>query len=96
MFKNIGKKIKVLAKVLCWIGIVLSVLLGLSVILLSFSGGVDASLNGTPVNVSGVGAIIAGILIMIVGSLVSWISSFVTYGFGQVVDNTDKMVNKED
>ena len=32
MWSNIGNKIKVLAKVICWIGIVLSVIAGIAVI----------------------------------------------------------------
>lgn len=33
-----------------------------------------------------------GIIIMAVGSLLAWISSFVLYGFGQLVENSDKLV----
>ena len=34
-----------------------------------------------------------GILIAIVGSLISWISSFLLYGFGQLIDNSDIIVD---
>jgi len=34
-----------------------------------------------------------GIGILIIGSLIAWISSFVLYGFGQLVENSDKVVN---
>ena len=69
MFKNIGKKIKVLAKVLCWIGIVCSVLIGLAIILLSFMATVEVP--GTEVSVSGVGGLIAGIVFSSPGSAAS-------------------------
>lgn len=39
MFSNIGKKIRGLAKVLCWLGIVCSVLLGVAIILCSVFAG---------------------------------------------------------
>ena len=33
-----------------------------------------------------------GILVIILGSLISWISVFTLYGFGQLVENSDKLV----
>jgi hypothetical protein len=36
----------------------------------------------------------AGILIMVLGSLGSWIGSFMTYGFGQLVENSDILVEQ--
>ena len=33
-----------------------------------------------------------GLILVIVGSIASWLSSLVLYGFGQLVDNTDKIV----
>ena len=35
---------------------------------------------------------IEGILWLIIGPIASWISCFVLYGFGQLVDNSDKLV----
>ena len=35
---------------------------------------------------------ILGLLWLILGPIISWISSFVLYGFGQLVDNSDKLV----
>lgn len=34
-------------------------------------------------------AILPGFLVMILGSLFSWIGSFMTYGFGQLIQNSD-------
>ena len=33
------------------------------------------------------------IIVACVGSLISWISSFLLYGFGQLVDNSDRIVD---
>ncbi len=33
-----------------------------------------------------------GFMVMIIGSLVAWVSSFTLYGFGQLIENTDKLV----
>ena len=35
--------------------------------------------------------VISGILIIVVGSFISWIGSFYTYGFGQLIENTDEI-----
>lgn len=35
-----------------------------------------------------------GVLIMVFGSLLSWIGSFITYGFGQLVENSDILVSQ--
>lgn len=75
MFDNIGGKIKNLAVVICWVGIILSIIIGISLMgLLEEIGFV-------------------GIIVMIVGSLFSWIGSFFMYGFGQLIENSDKLVN---
>jgi|GEM_PF-4731343 len=80
MFGNMGNKIKMLAKVVAWIGIIFSCLIGF----ILFVEGMDYEESGM---------ILGGFFMAGIGSLVSWISSFVLYGFGQIVDNTDKLVN---
>ena len=77
MFTNIGKKIKVLAIVITVIGILMYLVVG--VLIIAESRGRD-------------GQVFVGIAIMIIGSLMSWLSSFILYGFGQLVDNTDILV----
>lgn len=94
MFNNIGRKIKVLSKVLCWLGIIASILFGIVMII----GG--SALNSTTAyssyydyksefELSGMSLVITGIVTMILGSFFSWIGSFCLYGFGQLVDNSD-------
>ena len=74
MFSNIGGKIKSLAQIVCWMGIICSVVSGIILI------DTDDDLA------------FLGFVIIIIGSLLSWVSSFVLYGFGQLVENSDKLV----
>ena len=76
MFDNIGSKIKVVAKVECWIGIFLSVIIGFVLL------------------VQDEDAILTGFLVMVLGSLSSWVGSFMTYGFGQLIENSDTLVEQ--
>ena len=66
MFDNIGRKIKSLASVITWFGMIASVITGL---------------QNMP----------AGILIIILGCLASWTCGLLLYGFGQLIENTDKL-----
>ena len=81
MFNNIGGKIKVLAKVLCWVGIIVSVLVGI-ILIASAAGGSGYS------GFTDSATIVLGILTIIVGSISSWVGSFVLYGFGELVENS--------
>jgi hypothetical protein len=76
MFNNIGDKIKKLATVMCWVGIIISFLYAIFYMQLPSS------------------RIIVGFLYVIVGSLASWIGSFFCYGFGQLIENTDILVEQ--
>ena len=73
IFNNIGGKIKVLAEVVTWVGIVASVISGI-VIMAN-----DEDL------------MFIGFITALLGSLSSWISSLAFYGFGQLIENTDKI-----
>ncbi len=80
MFKNIGSKIKTLSKVVCWLGIITSVLLGVLTIIAAFSeGNVDIS------------EIVMGVIYIIGGSIASWLGSFFTYGFGEIIDKLSEI-----
>lgn len=68
MFDNISKKIKSLATVIAWFGIIASVIVGL---------------QNMP----------AGIVIIILGCLGSWVCGMLVYGFGQLIENSDKLAN---
>lgn len=86
MFKNIGGKIRVWAMFMCWVGIIVSVLVGGSFI--CYGIGLDpdrAIFMGDKTS-----GILTGVLILLAGSLASWIGSFVLYGFGQLVEKTEE------
>ncbi|MCI6825275.1 MAG: hypothetical protein PUF84_02355 [Ruminococcus bromii] len=82
MFKNIGSKIKTLSKVVCWLGIIVSILIGLIFIVASVMSG-----NGM------VYGIIIGLICIVGGSIASWIGSFFTYGFGEIIDKLTEIAN---
>ena len=79
MFNNIGGKIKFWAKVVCWAGIVISVITGLSLI-------------ATGIVADSVIGILAGFFTPFIGAGLSWVGSLFIYGFGQLIENTDIMV----
>ena len=80
MFDNIGKKIKYLASFFCGIGIVLAWIIG--IIMISYGASSYRYEEWIPI----------GICVCILGSIISWIGSFFLYGYGQLIENTDKMV----
>lgn len=89
MFHNPGAKIKAYAKVIFWIGVVISVLLGVVAIGASFvtASYVYGNSAGTIL-----GGVIRGILITAIGVLISWVSVLTLYGFGVIVENSDELV----
>lgn len=85
MFTNIGGKIKTLAQVLTWIGIIASCLTGFVMIVTGlYRSGYSSGM-----------LIVMGFLIAIVGSFISWISAFFTYGFGELVENSAIIAGKK-
>lgn len=50
MFKNIGSKIKSLAEIICWIGIVISVLIGIAWMENSIIGGILIAIIGSGIS----------------------------------------------
>ena len=92
MFDNIGGKIKALAKIMCWVGIIGFVILAM----ITF---VNASEAGSYLSGS---LIVLGFVFLIIGPLVSWVFSFFMYGFGELIEtnceiahNTSKRVLRE-
>lgn len=92
MFRNIGHKIKVLAIIVCACGIFFSLVSGAFLILAGiFSARGPLYVPGQSFYISGGILIAAGILVMLFGSLFSWLSTFFMYGYGQMVENTDRI-----
>ena len=95
MFNNIGGKIKGLAKFMCWLGIILSVIAGVVMIIAAASSrSYTFDSYGEKITLSTGGSIVAGILIIVFGSLASWIGSFFMYGFGELVENSKKVADR--
>lgn len=82
MYSNIGAKIKVLAKIICIIGIVVSVISGFGIIIVS-------SISYNP----GL-SVFGGLLVIILGTLFSWLSTFFIYGFGELIEKVSKIESK--
>lgn len=69
MFDEIGSKIKILAVVVCVLGIIASVTWGIALFFDSF---------------------LIGLLVIAVGGLCSWTGSFTLYGFGELIEETQR------
>ncbi len=89
MFSNIGNKIRVLAKVICIIGIVCSAIAGVVVMIIGFVMLGKRQTSGTGVLLIFLGIFYAGL-----GALFSWIGSFVLYGFGQLVHSVQNLESR--
>ena len=75
MFYNIGKKIKSLASILFWGGIIAHVIAAIIMIGIGVDDHEDE-------------LIVFGVILLFVGPLMSWINSFFIYGFGELIDKT--------
>ncbi len=94
MFKNIGRKIKAFAKIVCWIGIILSLLAGIILIIAGINGeGVRTFIDGSYTYMDSGVLVVVGVFVLILGPLFSWIGSFMVYGFGELVDNVQSIKN---
>lgn len=98
MFKNLGKKIKTLAKIACWIKIIFVVVFGIVLMMANLTplGNLTEANSTIPTNLTETASTIQRILWIltivigiVIGVLLSWISSFKLYGFGVLVENSD-------
>ena len=69
-----------LAKLIAWLGITASVVLGLVLVY----NGAQSWYSGDAMTLSGLG-------VMVGGSIISWISSWFVYGYGRLIDNSDQI-----
>ena len=86
MWDNIGEKIKTLAKVIAFVGIISSIIGGISLI----SQGIGINQRNWSSS-GGELSIFLGIASLIGGSIISWISSFFMYGFGELIEVTSEI-----
>lgn len=92
MFRNIGKKLKTVAKVVCWIGIIASVVMGVILIIAGSNGSNTIDYYGNiAISTQGTNNVVAGIIVIVVGSLSSWVGSLLIYGFGQLIEDNSEM-----
>lgn len=87
MFSNIGNKIRILAKVICIIGMVFAALSGLALIIV----GITMVVQRIP---AGAILIFGGFIFAGFGALFAWIGSFVLYGYGQLIHSVQNLENK--
>lgn len=89
MFTNIGSKIKSYAKVIFWIGAVISIIVGIVIIFAGIMSGASAY---EPYNFGrALMVVLLGILVAVIGVVLSWINVLVLYGFGVLVENSDTL-----
>ena len=86
MFSNIGKKIQTLGKIVCWLGIITFVLMGL---MIAVGGYAVGDYSETPID--GAAAVVVGILVIVIGPVASWVSSFTLIGFGKLVETNEQI-----
>ena len=87
MYINIGGKIKLLAKVWAWLGIIASVGAAIAQLVMinraPTSGMADQGIS--------LMSILTAVGIVIAGTLVSWVSSWALYGFGVLIAKTSEI-----
>ena len=76
MFNNVGRKVKKFAKVVCWVGIIVSVLGGIAL----FASGYDTRDAEVLCPV--------GIVLAVLGPFFSWIGSLTIYAVGEAAENS--------
>ena len=82
MFNHIGKKIKVFAKALFWMTVIIFVIGAIIV----FSIGTQNKPDSTSI------FIIIGIIMIVLGIAIAWLNNFLLYGFGELIDSNQKIL----
>lgn len=78
MFTNIGKKIKLTAKIVCWVTMLASFIGGIALLIYSCVEGEDE-------------LIVVGLIVPLVAPFLCWIGSFMMYGFGELIDKATEI-----
>lgn len=91
MYDRVGSKLKAVAKVAAWLGIISSCISGITII----SAGSRMSYSGVyGSSAMGAGGLLGGVVVIVVGSLFSWLSSLALYGFGELIEKATEMNEK--
>lgn len=95
MFRNIGKKVKVLAWILFVLGVILSAALAACIIIMAvnpefgrvFTTVMNMQSFSSLSDMSVLSGVIAGVIVFIIGFLISWINNWIIYAIGEAADN---------
>lgn len=93
MYNNIGGKIKKLAVVICVLGMIASLIAAITIWAAGSSLSRSSSYYGYS---SGYGysfggsTFLVGLLVLALGALGSWIGGFFMYGFGELIENSER------
>jgi len=83
MFRDVGRRIEQIVELMCIIGIGISVFIGIIILLVGCAyGDVDETFA--------VLGVVIGALTALVGSFVCWLMSLVLYGYGRLIQNSDR------
>ncbi len=103
MFRRVGRTIKVVSQIFMWIGILYFIFLGVALITdptILLTVDLTPELNSMLYKLTdqelALFSATTGIVLLVVGILFSWLSTLFLYGFGQLIDNSDKLVSKKD
>ncbi len=99
MFENVGGKIKVFASIICWFGIIASVIIGIIILLNSEVDTSSLSVReqiqySYSIEKTEKNNVIFGLIWIFGGSLISLVGSFFTYGFGELIETNYKILQK--
>ena len=85
MFKNIGGKIKGLAKFLFWLMVIISIIGGVAILAMSI-----ANMGDEPLTI--VYGMLGCVACILIGILLAWLQNFLLYGLGELIDSNSKML----
>lgn len=85
LFRNIGKKIKLLVEVIFWVGVAASTIAAIVYFVLALLP------QYLPLSQ---GFATAGIIWLIGGPIAMWLSCVILYAFGELVDNTSEIKDR--
>lgn len=85
LFRNIGKKIKLLTKVIFWVGVAISVIAAIVLFVLALLP------QYLPLSQE---FATTGIKCLIGGPIAMWLSCVTLYAFGELVDNTSEIKDR--
>ena len=85
MYRNIGKKIKTLAKVFCWVGMIVSILGGGYTLIFGIRRYIALKDSMFLLLAA------SGVVGAAVGCLLAWVGNFLLYGFGELIDKTTEI-----